>query len=46
MWWNYAIVAITCLIVGFMLCAILSANKYNQEFTFDNLPTESEEKDE
>lgn len=30
--WTYVIVAITFLVIGFMLCAILSANKYDQEF--------------
>lgn len=43
--WSYVIVAMTSAVIGFMICALLSANKYDREFEFDDLP-KSEEDDE
>ena len=30
--WTYVIVAITFLVIGFMLCALLSANRHEEEY--------------
>lgn len=43
--WGYVITAMVSMFIGFITCALLSANKYDQEFTFDDL-LESEEDDE
>ena len=45
MWRTYATVAVTFLVIGFVLCAILSTNTHSKEFVVDNL-LESEDEDE
>lgn len=45
MWWTYVIVAITFMVIGFMLCAILSANRY-RDITIEELIHDKEEEDE
>lgn len=34
MWWTYVIVAITFMVIGFMLCAMLSANKIDNNIEY------------
>lgn len=48
MWWTYVIVAITFMVIGFVLCALLSANKIEEEdyITIEEILRRKEEENE